>query len=356
MNKLVAVSPRLSADLDSDMWFVITAVCLAASVIIEVLSSFEDEDDDVLENMQEAILGFENSASHVRCAAVIFKLATGQNYFHIGERFGIGSSTVQEMMYNVVLAINRELGGRFMLWPRGQAMKRVSKKFYRKCGLPNIQGAIEGTQIRVRAPKKDTSQYFNRKQFHSLLMQAVCDPDGVFLDISCRMPGHTNDKRVLRRSKFLQKVEMGEILSGPEMVINGGYKLKPYVLGDAGYNASDWLVMPYSLNPHSTSLQHLFSERQIRGRICIEQAFGVLKPRWQSLTVGITSLIQWAAKIVKACCVLHNLLVKCRVESLGRVSDNMEIPPKFSSGSNRLHLGDSGYDVRNQLCEFLALN
>ncbi|KAL2631720.1 hypothetical protein R1flu_016406 [Riccia fluitans] len=200
MNKLVVVCPRLSADLDSDMWFVITAVCLAASVIIEVLSSFEDEDDDVLENMQEAILGFENSASRVlllcaqaaggsvstsseprwwvkersliwfdyylwhsydderwvqtlrmpkrvflyivrtiaprvskqdtrfrkavhvevRCAAVIFKLATGQNYFHIGERFGMGSSTVQEMMHDVVLAINRELGGRFMCWPEGK--------------------------------------------------------------------------------------------------------------------------------------------------------------------------------------------------------------------------------------------
>ncbi|KAL2653703.1 hypothetical protein R1flu_021831 [Riccia fluitans] len=262
MNKVVAVSPRLSADLDSDMWFLITAVCLAASVIIEVLSSFEDEDDDVLENMQEAILGFENSASRVLllCAqaagglcqrllnldAVIFKLATGQNYFHIGEQFGIGSSTVQEMMYDVVLAINRELGGRFMRWPRGQAMTLISEKFYRKCSLPNIQGAIDGTHIQVRAPKKDASQYFNRKQFQSLLMQAVCDPDGVFLDISCGMPGHTNDKRVLRRSKFLQKVEMGEILSGPEMVINGGYKLKPYVLGDAGYYAADWLVMPSS--------------------------------------------------------------------------------------------------------------
>ncbi|KAL3693596.1 hypothetical protein R1sor_007247 [Riccia sorocarpa] len=73
----------------------------------------------------------------VRVADVLFRLATGANYFHAGERFGIGVSTLQELMPEVIMAIIWELGPMYLRWPSSEEMQTISRKFQRKCGLPN---------------------------------------------------------------------------------------------------------------------------------------------------------------------------------------------------------------------------
>ncbi|KAL2634778.1 hypothetical protein R1flu_006257 [Riccia fluitans] len=76
--------------------------------------------------------------------------------------------------------------------------------------------------------------------------------DGAFQDFSCGMPGFAHDRRVLRRSKFLEKVGVKEIMQGPIVNINGDFQLCPYVLGDAGYTLEPFLMVPYNINPNST--------------------------------------------------------------------------------------------------------
>ncbi|KAL3686685.1 hypothetical protein R1sor_012994 [Riccia sorocarpa] len=131
--------------------------------------------------------------------------------------------------------------------------------------------------------------------------------------------------------------------------------------GDAGYVLRDWLMMPYSLNSNSTSAQRLFTERQIRGRICVERAFGILNARWQILSVGITSSTSWTARIVHACCVLHNMLAKLRVQvhDSYAVAVGMNCPSKelIQSGLLSSRRGrNSGQEVRAALSEYLMLS
>ncbi|KAL3686517.1 hypothetical protein R1sor_009091 [Riccia sorocarpa] len=181
----------------------------------------------------------------VSIAAVLFRLATGGTYFHVSERFGVGLATVQEFMPEVVFAIIRYLGPMYLKWPTASEMRRVSRKLKRKSGLPNIQGAIDGTFIRVRVPQREADCYFNRKWFASLVLQGVADTDGCFLDISCGLRGSVYHRRVLRRSRFLEKVENGSILSEPVITINDGFQLSPYILGDSG--KIDNLLSPHIL-------------------------------------------------------------------------------------------------------------
>ncbi|KAL3677630.1 hypothetical protein R1sor_027578 [Riccia sorocarpa] len=249
----------------------------------------------------------------VRIAATLFRLATGSNYFHTAERFGVGYATLQEFMPEVISAIIRVLGPSYLKWPQSEDMRKITRKFERTCGLPNIQGAIDCTFVPVRCPAQHADSYYKRKYIASLVLQGISDVDGAFLDISCGLLGSCNDRRVLRRSRFLEKVEAGELLREPTVTINDGFLLRPYLLGDAGYVLENWLMCPFSLNGSSSAGHRLFTERQIRGRICIERSFGILKARWRILTVGITSSLTWASKIVHCCCMLHNFLVKNRV-------------------------------------------
>jgi hypothetical protein len=64
--------------------------------------------------------------------------------------------------------------------------------FSNKSGFPQIIGAIDGR------PKEDGDSYFNRKNFYSVVLQAVCKADRSFIDIDCRWPGSVHDGRVFR--------------------------------------------------------------------------------------------------------------------------------------------------------------
>ncbi|KAL2613096.1 hypothetical protein R1flu_024788 [Riccia fluitans] len=89
-----------------------------------------------------------------------------------GDRFGIGESTVQEIMREGIEAIIAELGPEYLKWPSTSEMIKVSNGFQLRSGLPNVQGAVDGTFIRIRAPpsKEVAIDYYNRKGYHAIVL------------------------------------------------------------------------------------------------------------------------------------------------------------------------------------------
>jgi len=48
-----------------------------------------------------------------------------------------------------------------------------------------VIGCIDGTHIRINAPKQNKNSYVNRKGYHSLLLQGICDHEMLFTDVYC---------------------------------------------------------------------------------------------------------------------------------------------------------------------------
>ncbi|KAL3695279.1 hypothetical protein R1sor_009355 [Riccia sorocarpa] len=192
---------------------------------------------------------------------------------------------------------------------RQKDMEHASQEFLRKVGLPNCQGAIDGTHLRLRQGPfggNTSRDWYNRKGWYSVVLQAICDSNGIFLDISTGMPGCVHDSRVLTRSRFYDAAMAGAVLAEPVITINRGYHVSPYILGDQGYQMLPWLVKCYP--PRGLSvLQRTFNERHIRGRLIIEQAFGQLKARFPILSLGIGSSITWGRKwyMIVAFCTIY---------------------------------------------------
>ncbi|KAL2609883.1 hypothetical protein R1flu_028456 [Riccia fluitans] len=250
----------------------------------------------------------------VKLAACLHRLVSGSSYLLCSDRFGIGASTLQEAMPDVVEAILEDLGPLFLTWPDAVKVQRVSKTFQRRGSLPNVAGAIDGSHIKIKNPeRRHARDYFNRKRDISIVLQAICDHDSAFLDISCGAPGSVHDSRCLCLNSIFRRVEAGEVMVDPVLPIYDGFQLHPYLLGDQGYAMHPWLMVPFSLTGMSPPAQHLYNRRHVQGRLSIERAFGLLKARFRILENGITSSVGWAGKLVHATCILHNVIVKKRL-------------------------------------------
>lgn len=134
----------------------------------------------------------------------------------------------------------------YIKFPEAEAETLAATETFEELSeLPNIVGAIDGSHVRIIAPKDSAVDYFSRYQQYDFIIQAVVNGRKLFLDFACGFPGSMHDARVLRRSAIFRKAERGEILSAPTVHINGRHELRPYLVGDSAYPLSPWLMKPY---------------------------------------------------------------------------------------------------------------
>jgi len=77
------------------------------------------------------------------------------------------------------------------------AEKLLATFFNNRWRVPQCVGAIDGSHIPIIAPEDYTRDYFNRKGWHSIILQAVVDGKGLFWDVCVGNSGSMHDARVL---------------------------------------------------------------------------------------------------------------------------------------------------------------
>ena len=65
----------------------------------------------------------------------------------------------------------------------------VINEFETIWGFPQVVGAVNGSHIPILKPQGSPSDYFNCKGFYSILVQAVMDSSGKFIDVTIGWPG-----------------------------------------------------------------------------------------------------------------------------------------------------------------------
>lgn len=105
-------------------------------------------------------------------------MATGNRIKTIATFFRIGKSTLQKMIPKVCQVIYEVLQEEYLPFPDHEDDSHdIANNFYSKWDFINCIGAIDGTHIRVKAPPKSGSRYFNYKKFFSVVVMLVCDAD-----------------------------------------------------------------------------------------------------------------------------------------------------------------------------------
>ena len=147
-------------------------------------------------------------------------------------------------------AINRTLLLKFISWPNVNQYNDIAREFNFLAGrgFPNIIGAVDGTHVRIDPPAENPNAYYNRKKFHSIILQAVCKHDLLFTSIYVGWPGRIHDAKVLRHSNLWE--------TGDAKCQFGNF----HILGDGAYPLQRWLLTPYRDNGHLTQQELRYNE------------------------------------------------------------------------------------------------
>ena len=104
--------------------------------------------------------------------------ASGSFLQVIGDTVGLPKSTVCRIIRDVSSALIQKRN-EFIRWPTTAAeIQRAKEGFFRKGGFPGVIGCVDGTHVRVQGPSQNEADYVNRKGYHSINVQAICDHRG----------------------------------------------------------------------------------------------------------------------------------------------------------------------------------
>ena len=107
---------------------------------------------------------------------------------------------------------------------------RIAEGFQDEWNFPHCIGAVDGKHICMECPRNGGSAFYNYKNFHSMVLMAVCDANYCFTMIDLGGFGRGNDASILNESEFGQAFEKYQSklnIPSPELVEN---LMLPYVL------------------------------------------------------------------------------------------------------------------------------
>ena len=211
---------------------------------------------------------------NVVVAMLLKRLGKGLDYRESGDKFGVEASTacdkVNEAMKYLITTKNHTLN---RLQER-RNLKEIIDGFSNKWNFPQCLGAVDSTHIPIKAPLIQHTDYFNRKSYHSIILQAICDSECRITDFFTGWPGRAHDSRVFGRLKIGQRVMNGTLVVGDTLNTDiDGQIIQPFLIGDSAYPLCEHLMKDYagcSLPPE----KEYFNYRLNQACIQIERTFG----------------------------------------------------------------------------------
>lgn len=263
---------------------------------------------------------------------LLFLQFVASGCFHqvVGDVLHVSKATAGRAIRKVGDALVRFVA-RFIRFPSGQRALDVKRAFHAIAGFPNVLGCVDGTYIKISTPTENEPDYVNRKGFHSLNVQMVCDAKFIITNVVAKSPGSCHDSRIFRESQLCENFETG--------IYNG------FLLGDSGYPCRRYLMTPYN-NTDNIRSREKFNAALCRTRVLIEQTFGILKRRFPCLAVGLRTNPERACIYTVDCVILHNIGILKRdivIEDIG------ELTIHGPDNQDRCNVQENGFGMRDHI-------
>ncbi|VVA25106.1 PREDICTED: putative nuclease HARBI1 [Prunus dulcis] len=237
-------------------------------------------------------------------AAAIYRLAHGASYKAVGRRFGLDSVEACRAFFAVCKAVSDKLGNLFEF--RSDIARIVGG--FGWISLPNCCGVLGFGRFGVGGEVLGPNG--------SLLVQALVDSEGRFLDVSAGWPSAMKLESIFRQTKlYLGVEESRDLLNGPVYELGNGKAIPQYILGDSCFPLLPWLLTPYIRSDEADSfgsLEKAFNSVHSRAMGLVDTAFGRVRARWQLLSrQWKEECVEFLPFVIVTGCLLHNFLIKC---------------------------------------------
>ncbi|KAJ8034389.1 Protein ALP1-like [Holothuria leucospilota] len=167
--------------------------------------------------------------------------------------------------------------------PDADLWKSVANQFETRSNFQNCIGALDGKHVVIQAPPNSGSMFFNYKGTFSIVLLALVDADYKFIAIDVGAYGRNSDGGIYASSSLGQMLETDTLdVPGPK-VLPGAPHLGtvPHVIvADEAFPLKTYIMRPCP-GRHLGEERKFFNYRLSRARRIVENAFGILRTKWQ---------------------------------------------------------------------------
>lgn len=291
-----------------------------------------------------------------RIAIGIYRLASSAEDRTVANAFGVSRASVNIIFREFCEVVVRHLEPRFVRFPTLHELAEHMRQFAALTGFPQGVGALDGCHIEVCPPKEQACDYYNYKGWYSMILMAVVDHCYKFMLTNVGTPGRSHDADVFHKS-CLPKILSSGLFQLQKKTFHG-VSVGPVLLADQAYPLQKEVMKPFSQPGAAGSSTQIFNYHLSSARRIVENAFGRLKARFRILHKGPENDIPNVRRIIRACCVLHNICEelndRCDTNWIECARSNDESRPQPQHTTNRSE--PAAEEVRDALAAFLAGN
>ncbi|XP_055843657.1 putative nuclease HARBI1 [Episyrphus balteatus] len=266
-------------------------------------------------------------------------------YRELSDRFDLSLKAVHGIIIKTCYLLLK-LTKKYIRWPTSIESAHISEMFQAKSnpGFPSVIGCVDGTHLKINAPCQEPISYYNRKGYHSILLQAICDSNLVFRDVFFGWPGSSHDAHVWSNSPI------GRALNSRDLKLPNDM----HILGDSAYPLNTYLITPFRDNGFLSERERKFNYIHSSTRVAIEQAFGILKSKFRCLHHLKLLKLSNAKYIVMSCIILHNFIrIKSSEDVAVLFQDDVQSTEPEIQENEAVHGNVDAITKRDVLCEFL---
>ncbi|XP_058478425.1 putative nuclease HARBI1 [Solea solea] len=228
----------------------------------------------------------------VQVLAALGFYTSGSYQTYMGDTIGISQASISRCVSNVTKALVKQ-APQFITFKRDPSSRELSyQEFQRVAGFPEVEGVLDCVQVAIKAPNSEDTSYVNRRGFHSVGCQLVCDARGLLLSAETHWPGGLKDTEVLERSAIYKQLQNNE---------------KGWLLGDCRYPLRKWLMTP--VTSPQTPAEFQYNLAHAATHEIVDRTFRAIQTRFRCLD-STKGYLQYSpersSSILLACCVLHN--------------------------------------------------
>ena len=244
--------------------------------------------------------------------AITLRMLAGGSYLDLIPLFDVSQGYLYKTFHKVVSWVIRTYEFPLPRWLREgnwQALENRANHFAEKSNgvFFGPFGANDGLAIRIASPDvkdvPDPGNYYCRKGFYALNVQAICDRTKRFLWCNPSNKGSTHDSAAFSSSRLYDLlIERAKELNEKGL----------FIAGDSAYALAPFMITPYEsreLVDDSLHAKDGFNYHLSSCRIFIECAFGELIMRWGIFWRTLRFDLKKAARIIQCCMLLHNFIL-----------------------------------------------
>ncbi|XP_058130514.1 uncharacterized protein LOC131272701 isoform X2 [Anopheles coustani] len=253
--------------------------------------------------------GYEAISAQTHVLAFLWFLGHKKSsYREVADRFELSVSCLHDVIWRVcdtVLAMKAVV----IVQPDEERKAASASHFAEVYSIPGVIGCIGGMQIKIDKPIENADRYLLRKGYYSMQLQAIVDEQLHFVDIFVEYPGEP------------------EMLAGVKELCSDQYRL----LGGNEYPCLPQMLVPYRTDGIPlTEPQELFNEQLRKAQDTCITVFQRLKQRFRQLHHLKGRQLSRVVKLIKVCCILHNLSPASEMALIDRETPDRRTGPFVS--------------------------